>query len=111
MSMNRSSVTATLILIAATTLACGKTLRAMLRVPVPVSDARSEVPAQSQEAERARRLTPAQKAQAEREARAKSENNLKQLALAMHNVASMSNPPRFTGGLTSTRTQIAATSP
>ncbi len=65
--------------------------------PGTAATAQTQQELEAQDPKPARPLTPAQKAQAERDARAKSENNLKQIALAMHNVASLSNPPRFPG--------------
>ncbi len=73
-----------------------RALGALAAPPVP----RSSKPGQDQKADEKKPALPRQakaskNAEKVRKARAKSENNLKQIALAMHNIASMTNPPRF----------------
>jgi prepilin-type processing-associated H-X9-DG protein len=93
MSLNKLTITGALALTAGT-LVLGTALRAMCEQGAPGQVQKAE----SQEQDPAQKAKAAAKKAAEvREARAKSENNLKQIALAMHNIASLSNPPRFPG--------------
>jgi Protein of unknown function (DUF1559) len=92
MSVKRLTITATLALTTGT-LTCATALRATHAQETAVQEKKAEPQGQDP----AQKAEAAKKAEEVREARAKSENNLKQIALSMHNIASLSNPPRFPG--------------
>jgi prepilin-type processing-associated H-X9-DG protein len=93
MSAKRLMISATLVLTAAT-VTSGSAVRST-RGQGAAGQAQQAEPQKQDPAQK--KAAAAKKAEEVRDARAKSENKLKQIALAMHNIASLSEPVRFPG--------------